>query len=240
MDRGLLGSYRGPRDGDDAIRHPDSVDPRQLIAAHQQLASRRRPGETAGGRLRRRPRRAGPALQVVTDEATMLLDSVAVLLHRLGVPYTALMAPVFASAADADGRLCSASSRDRRTRRRTIPESWIHVQLTPTADRRALAEAERLLPMVLADARQVAEDSAALSPRCSDLADTSGRRRRLAFRRTGPCGRRGAAALAGRRPFRAARSLRCRSVTAWPWATSPAGWGWPGCAPSCCPSSPAR
>ncbi len=37
----------------------------------------------------------GPALQIVTDQATMLMDSVTVLLHRLGVAYVALMNPVF-------------------------------------------------------------------------------------------------------------------------------------------------
>ena len=36
----------------------------------------------------------GPAMQIVTDYATMLMDSVTVLLHRLGVAYKAIMNPV--------------------------------------------------------------------------------------------------------------------------------------------------
>src|SRR3981081_2977003 len=35
----------------------------------------------------------GPALQIVTDNASMLMDSVTVLLHRLGVASTALINP---------------------------------------------------------------------------------------------------------------------------------------------------
>ena len=149
MAAAYLATDHGPRDGD-TTRDPDSVTP-ALIAAHHQLAGRRSPGETVVA-VYGADHPAGAALQAVTDEATMLLDSVAVLLHRLGIPYTALMAPVFPGA---DG-----------------PESWIHVQLLPNADRKALAQAEQLLPMVLSDARQVAEDSAALATALGSLADT--------------------------------------------------------------------
>ena len=146
MAAAYLATGHGPRDGD---TDPAPVTP-AVIAAHHQLAGRRKPGETVVA-VHGPDHPAGPALQAVTDEATMLLDTVAVLLHRLGIPYSALMAPVFPGA---DGR----------------PESWIHVPLLPTADRRSLAEAVELLPMVLADARQVADDSAALATALGGLA----------------------------------------------------------------------
>lgn len=54
------------------------------------------------------------------------------------------------------------------------------MQLSPSVNRKALAEAERMLPMVVADARQVALDSVALSAALHNLArdldDDSGTR----------------------------------------------------------------
>ena len=63
----------------------------------------------------------GPALQIVTDNAAMLMDSATVLLHRLGVAYTAIMNPVFrvrrgppATAGDRAGVRCLVPRRRRR------------------------------------------------------------------------------------------------------------------------------
>ncbi len=77
----------------------------------------------------------------------MLMDSVTVLLHRLGVGLLALMHPVLRVRRDADGMLleCESAPRVRRHRERST-ESWIHIQLAPPVNRRALAEAVRLLP----------------------------------------------------------------------------------------------
>ena len=51
-----------------------------------------------------------------------------------------------------------------------IDETWIHVQLAESVDPKAVAEVKRLLPSVLADARQVALDSSRWRPRCVSLA----------------------------------------------------------------------
>ena len=159
------GTYRGPHGG--AVS-PPSV-PAGLIAAQQRLAARRRAGETRvefydGDD----PEGFGPALQIVTDQATMLMDSVTVLLHRLGVPYVALMHPALRVRRDPDGNLLEASPAEHAAESDTagaeaLAESWIHIQLSERVNRRAVAEVVRLLPMVVADARQVAQDSAALS-----------------------------------------------------------------------------
>ena len=151
----------------------DAVVPRALIAAQERLAHGRPADETlvavyAGDD----PAGFGPALQIVTDQATMLLDSVTVLLHRLGVAYVALMNPVFRVRRSASGELLDVQpqSAEGDTTADVIQESWIHVQLTPSVNRKALAEAQRLLPMVVADARQVALDSPQLSEVLQNLA----------------------------------------------------------------------
>ncbi len=173
-------TYRGPHGG--ALHTGAQIAatpevPSALVHAHQQLAHRRQPGETlVAVRAADDPGGFGPALQIVTDQADMLMDSVTVLLHRLGVAYAALMHPAVRVRRDADGTLTgvepagaepsSAAGADPGS----IDESWIHIQLAPTANQRAVDEAVRLLPMVVADARQVAQDSAALSAALLDLA----------------------------------------------------------------------
>lgn len=147
MAAAYLATDHGPRDGD-TTRDPDSVTP-ALIAAHHQLAGRRSPGAVVAVYGADHP--AGAALQAVTEEATMLLDSVAVLLHRLGIPYTALMAPVFpAPTAPSPGFMCSCCP-------------------TPTARRWPRPNS---CCRWCSDARQVAEDSAALATALGSLADT--------------------------------------------------------------------
>jgi glutamate dehydrogenase len=51
-----------------------------------------------------------------------------------------------------------------------VDETWIHAQLADSVDDKSVAEAERLLPAVLADARQVALDSAAMGATLRGLA----------------------------------------------------------------------
>ena len=165
-------TYRGPAGGaeptgaDEADTSAPVVP--ALISAEENLAQCRRPGETlvqvygfgndAG---------FGPALQIVTDQAAMLMDSVTVLLHRLGVAYLSLMHPRMWVRRDSDGTLLGfrpvGHENDDASTDGEIEESWVHIQLSPTVNVRALNEAVRLLPMVVADARQVAEDSGALS-----------------------------------------------------------------------------
>jgi glutamate dehydrogenase len=141
------------------------------MAAHQRLAHRRRPGETLvavypdGD-----PDGVGPALQIVTDEATTLLDSVTVLLHRLGLGFSTLTHPVLAVRRDAAGVLLEAAVVQGPPPPGTIAESWIHLALVAPVNRHALDEAERMLPLVVADARQVADDSSALTARLRELA----------------------------------------------------------------------
>ena len=169
-----LGTYRGAHrenpNGDTATGTlPPGIDGELAALLHAQfeLAGRRLPGETpiavydgdhAVG--------FGPALQIVADAGEALMDSITMLLHRLGVPYEAIMNPRFIVRRGAAGELLDITpSTDDAT------ESWIHIQLASTVGQRALAEAQRILPDVLADTHQVTVDSAAMNARLIGLAD---------------------------------------------------------------------
>ena len=144
-----------------------------LLAAHYKLGMRRRVGETLVELYPEDdPAGFGPAMQIVTDNATMLMDSVTVLLHRLGVAYKAIMNPVLRVRRSTTGELLDirpASEADNS--QAGIDEAWIHIQLSGSVDPKLVAEARRLLPSVLADARQVALDSRALTGTLLGLAN---------------------------------------------------------------------
>lgn len=116
----------------------------------------------------------GPALQVVTDHGGMLMDSITVLLHRLGVTYTAMMTPVFMVRRSPTGELLGvesqASSKPHSIEGAWHGEIWIYIQLLPAVDSKSLAEVEQLLPRVLVDVQRVAADAAALNATLSSLA----------------------------------------------------------------------
>ena len=179
--RAYLATYRGPHGdapgADSAVTGPVDrtaagrlVSP-ALIDAHYRLGRHRRLGDTrvavypeddAGG--------FGPAVQIVTDNASMLMDSVTVLLHRLGVAYRAIMNPVFRVRRGQSGELLEIEPASAAAFHDGIDEAWIHVQLSGAVDPKSLQEAQRLLPSVLADARQVALDSTAMAATLRSLA----------------------------------------------------------------------
>jgi glutamate dehydrogenase len=169
-------SYQGPHDDEaeaesgsasESLSAP-AVTP-ALLSAHYRLGSHRPVGESRVAVYPHDdPSGFGPALQVVTDDGAMLMDSITVLLHRLGVAYLAIMNPVFHVRRDSDGDLLAVGPKDSGGD--GIDETWIHVQLVPSVDRDALHEAERLLPGVLADLRRVAADSTAMIAVLNELA----------------------------------------------------------------------
>jgi glutamate dehydrogenase len=141
-----------------------------MLSAHYRLGQHRPAGESCVAVYPADdPGDFGPALQVVTEHGTMLMDSITVLLHRLGVAYTAIMNPVFEVRRSSGGELLSVEPKTNGSPE-TVDEAWIHVQLSPSVDRNALAQVRGLLPGVLADVRRVAADSAAMISRFNDLA----------------------------------------------------------------------
>jgi glutamate dehydrogenase len=152
-----------------------------LVDAHLRLGRQRTFGDTRVAVYGENdPGGFGPALQIVTDNASMLMDSVTVLLHRLGVAYRAIMNPVFRVRRGPGGELLAIEPASSASFGDGIDETWIHVQLAESVDPRAVDEVSRLLPGVLADARQVGLDSAAMTATLIGLAaeldsDTVGR-----------------------------------------------------------------
>ncbi|ORW06181.1 NAD-glutamate dehydrogenase [Mycobacterium kyorinense] len=180
--RAYTATYRGPHgDAPDSERQfadtavinraaVKAVTP-AMLRAHFRLARHRAPGETRVAVYSADdPAGFGPAMQVVTEHGAMLMDSVAVLLHRLGVAYVGIMNPIFAVRRTADGELVGVGPDVGDGAPDGVDEMWIHIQLSPSVHGKALAEAERLLPNVLADVRQVAADSTAMAAALDGLA----------------------------------------------------------------------
>lgn len=162
-------TYRGSHDDAAGTDRPAELVGAALLGAHYRLGRHRRAGESRVAVYPADdPAGFGPALQVVTDHGAMLTDSVTVLLHRLGVAYAAIMTPTFSVHRDDSGDV---QSVEPATNGGTgLEETWLHVQLSSSVDRGALAKAERLLPGVLADVRRVAADSAAMITALKGLA----------------------------------------------------------------------
>jgi glutamate dehydrogenase len=181
--RAYLATYRGPHGdapgADSAVTVTGPIDRTAMgrllspamLAAHHRLGRRRHIGDTRVAVYPEDdPGGFGPALQIVTDNASMLMDSVTVLLHRLGVAYQAIMNPVFRVRRGPSGELLEIEPASAAAFRDGIDEVWIHVLLAGSVDGKSLEEAQRLLPSVLADARQVGLDSAAMAATLRSLA----------------------------------------------------------------------
>jgi glutamate dehydrogenase len=183
--RAYIESYRGPQGdapeiGDRGLTAPVRVRAQLVmtpaaLAAHGELGFSRRPGATNLATYADDDRRGfGPALQVVADEAPMLIESVTVLLNRLDVAYVSIMSPVFLVRRSVEGLLedIRPLPRDGAASAGALEESWIHVELAAGADPKLLHEVERQLPSVITDAQQVAGDSHAMRETMRALADT--------------------------------------------------------------------
>ncbi|CAM2820158.1 NAD-glutamate dehydrogenase [Mycobacterium intermedium] len=168
--KAYLDGYRASAE-DGSQQTPESPVTPSLVAAHYRLAQVRPAGESRVAVYPADdPAGFGPALQVVTEHGGMLMDSVTVLLHRLGVGYTAVMAPVFDVRRGPTGEMLDIKPKSDSA----APdhgEAWIHVQLSPLVDSKALVEVERLLPRVLADVERVAADASAMIRTLNDLAE---------------------------------------------------------------------
>lgn len=170
ISKAYMDSYRGSAEDGSAQPAASVVTP-ALLAAHYRLGQLRPPGESRVGVYSADdPAGFGPALQVVTEHGGMLMDSVTVLLHRLGVGYTAIIAPVFDVQRSPTGELLHIEAKSNGAAP-YVGEAWIHVQLSPSVDSKALAEVERLLPRVLADVERVAVDASALITTLAELAE---------------------------------------------------------------------
>ncbi|GKU73191.1 hypothetical protein NJB18185_29620, partial [Mycobacterium montefiorense] len=178
ISKAYIETYRGPHDKEPGtletgiidLTIPAAIVSPALLSAHYRLGQHRAHGENCVAVYPPEdPAGFGPALQVVTDHGGMLMDSITVLLHRLGVSYTALMTPVFDVQRNPSGDLLSIEPKAPGTPQ-YVGEAWIHIQFVPSVDTKALAEVETVLPKVLSDVQQVAADAAAIIAALSNLA----------------------------------------------------------------------
>ncbi|WP_433726432.1 NAD-glutamate dehydrogenase [Nocardia sp. CA-129566] len=114
----------------------------------------------------------GAAVQLVTDDMALLVESITSSLSRMGVSVSEVIHPIFEVTRDADGRLTSAAPHEVDSNGSTaLRESWMHLQLHPSTSRALLDRIEQSMPDVVADVRQVIGDTEAIKQVQSNLAD---------------------------------------------------------------------
>ncbi|MFJ1460607.1 NAD-glutamate dehydrogenase [Nocardia sp. N2S4-5] len=114
----------------------------------------------------------GAAVQMVTDDMPLLVESVTSYLSRQAVSISEVIHPIIEVVRDAEGALESAVPHEvdgnGTTGRR---ESWMHVQLHPSTSPELLAELETGIADVLTDVRQVIGDTETMRTVQDRLAD---------------------------------------------------------------------
>ncbi|MFI9403415.1 NAD-glutamate dehydrogenase [Nocardia sp. NPDC052316] len=116
----------------------------------------------------------GAAVQLVTDDMPLLVESITSSLNRLGVSVSEVIHPIFEVERDAEGRLQHAAPHevvDGTNGATALRESWMHLQLHPATSRALLSRIESGMPNVIADVRQVIGDTEAIKDVQSRLAD---------------------------------------------------------------------
>ncbi|MFD4469473.1 NAD-glutamate dehydrogenase [Rhodococcus sp. NPDC058505] len=136
--------------------------------AHLELAATR---GTAGSLARAGVVGGVPALQVVTDDMPMLVESVTALLARLGVTVVEIVHPVLRVRRDPDGALIDVLVDGAQHERSTHTESWMHLQLHPATDPARFDVIAAAVRDVLVDVRTVISDTDAMRGVQRDLAD---------------------------------------------------------------------
>ena len=136
-------------DSDDVINGRSD----RVLLAHLALGRQRTPG-TAVWRVYRPSgsEGLGAAVQIVTDDMSLLVESVTAMLNRQGVGISQFAHPILTVERDDSGNLMSLGDRG-------IQESWMHVQLDSEVEDSALDAIEAHLGKVLADVRQVVGDT---------------------------------------------------------------------------------
>ncbi|GAB2675998.1 NAD-glutamate dehydrogenase [Nocardia goodfellowii] len=113
----------------------------------------------------------GAAVQLVTDDMSLLVESITSSLSRMGVSVSEVIHPIFEVERDEDGRLSKAVPHEVDRNGGVLRESWMHLQLHPSTSRELLDRIEQAMPDVIADVRQVIGDTDAIQAVQSKLAD---------------------------------------------------------------------
>ncbi|MEV0107698.1 NAD-glutamate dehydrogenase domain-containing protein, partial [Nocardia sp. NPDC050799] len=166
---------------DGYFRHVETDDadceitaPTLTFRAHLTLALTRQPGQGLvrvhhpddGSGL-------GAAVQIVTDDMPMLVDSVTALFGRMGGTISEVIHPIFTVERDSGGTLTAARLHEADLRRDGTGdgrESWIHLQLHPATSAQLLDDIAAAVPDVIKDVRQVSSDTEAIHAIVDELA----------------------------------------------------------------------
>ncbi|MFC6013137.1 NAD-glutamate dehydrogenase [Nocardia lasii] len=145
----------------------------QIFRHHMELAATRSPGK-ALVRVHHPDDGTGmgAAVQVVTDDMPLLVESITAALGRMQVSVSELIHPIFEVTRDSSGHLVGAAAHEVDGHGATgLTESWMHLQLHPTTSPAQLDHIERTMPEVIDDVRQVIDDTEAMARVQSALAD---------------------------------------------------------------------
>ncbi|QCQ91708.1 NAD-glutamate dehydrogenase [Rhodococcus sp. SGAir0479] len=140
--------------------HTDAILREHLALARHRLPGRsvtrvHRPGDGTG---------VGAALQVVTDDMPLIVESVTALLSRLEASIGEVIHPILGVLRDDDGSLLEIfpDVPARALPEGTVTESWMHVQLHPATEDSVLDALESAIVHVLSDVGQVVADTEAM------------------------------------------------------------------------------
>ncbi|TQF73370.1 NAD-glutamate dehydrogenase [Rhodococcus spelaei] len=117
------------------------------------------------------PTVGAPAVQVVTDDMPMLVESVTAMLSRLGVTVVEIVHPVLRVQRDDGGDLVDVLVDGGQHERSTRSESWMHLQLHPATDPAQFDTIAGAVQDVLADVRHVISDTEAMRYTQASLAE---------------------------------------------------------------------
>ncbi|MBC7301723.1 MAG: NAD-glutamate dehydrogenase [Nocardia sp.] len=172
----------------------------QIFRHHMELAAVRRPGN-AKVRVHHPDDGTGmgAAVQVVTDDMPLLVESLTAALGRMQVSVSEVIHPIFEVTRDETDHLTGAAAHEVDGHGATgLTESWMHLQLHPSTSRAQLDHIENVVPEVIDDVRQVIDDTEAMAAVQSSLADELDR-----------------AAKTGATPFPAVEVSDCAQLLRW-------------------------
>ncbi|MBJ8346759.1 NAD-glutamate dehydrogenase [Antrihabitans sp. YC2-6] len=137
----------------------------KVFARHLDMAMERTPGQAISRVYRPDDEYGlGAAVQIVNDDMPLLVESITSMLGRHGVSLSEVIHPIFDVWRDDKNRLVRVLPHDVDNTEDDgrLRESWMHVQLHPSTDPALLDRIAEVVPDVLADVRQVVDDTDAM------------------------------------------------------------------------------
>ncbi|MFE6862358.1 NAD-glutamate dehydrogenase [Nocardia sp. NPDC057668] len=104
-----------------------------------------------------------PAIQIVTDDMPLLVDTVTAAVRRLGVEITDVLHPILDAHRDVDGTLNALLAPGSAAPVTAVKESWIHLQLGAVADTDVLHRLQQAIPNILTDLRHILDHTPAMN-----------------------------------------------------------------------------